>query len=68
MFGFIKNLNLKVKIMIVTFDNGMYTYTFWDLLFLNIMNKNLVSYLVTKKKQNWINHQSFRYVGISIKK
>ena len=52
MFGFIKTLNLKVKIMIVTFDNGMYTYTFWDLLFLNIMNKNLVSYLVTKKKQN----------------
>ena len=50
MFGFIKTLNLKVKIMIVTFDNGMYTCTFWDLLFLNIMNKNLVSYLVTKKK------------------
>ena len=37
--------------MNVIFDNGMYTYTFCNLLFLNIMKKILqVSYLVTKKK------------------
>ena len=41
MFGFVNTLGLKVKTMIVIFDNGIYTYTFWDLLFLNIMNKNV---------------------------